>query len=91
VTLEEEPTAPSDGPTPAEAVIATETAALVSAAVAQLPPQQRAVLVLRVWNGLSYAEIAQAIDRSEATVRSHMFHGLSTLRRYLEPRLNRQT
>ena len=91
VTLEEEPATAAEGPTPADAVIATETAALVSAAVAQLPAQQRAVLVLRVWNGLSYAEIAQAIDRSEATVRSHMFHGLQTLRRYLEPRLNRQS
>jgi RNA polymerase sigma-70 factor (ECF subfamily) len=71
-------------------MIATETAALVTAAVAELPLQQRTVLALRVWNGLSYTEIAQVVGRTEATVRSHMFHGLATLRRYLEPRLNRQ-
>jgi RNA polymerase sigma-70 factor (ECF subfamily) len=89
--LEEEAAPSTEGTTPAETLIATETAALVSSAVAELPTQQRAVLVLRVWNGLSYAEIAQVVGRTEATVRSHMFHGLATLRRYLEPRLNLQS
>lgn len=74
------------GPTPAEAAVATETASLVAAAVAQLPPQQRTVVVLRTWNGLSYAEIAESMGRSEATVRSHMHHGLAGIRKYLEPR-----
>jgi RNA polymerase sigma-70 factor (ECF subfamily) len=73
--------------TPDEAAIQCENARLVSEAVARMPEAQRTVLVLRVWNHLSYAEIAQVIDRSEATVRSHMFHGLATLRKYLEPRM----
>src|SRR5947208_814512 len=76
---------PAPDPSPADTAIATETATLVAAAVAQLPPQQRAVVVLRVWDGLSYAEIAEAIGRTEATVRSHMHHGLTALRKYLEP------
>jgi RNA polymerase sigma-70 factor (ECF subfamily) len=76
------------GPSPADTAIATETAALVSAAVAQLPTQQRAVVAMRIWNGLSYAEIALALERSEPTVRSHMHHGLAAMRRYLEPRLS---
>jgi RNA polymerase sigma-70 factor (ECF subfamily) len=84
--LEDEPPATRE-PSPADTVIATETATLVAAAVAQLPPQQRAVVVLRVWDGLSYAEIAEAIGRTEATVRSNMHHGLTALRKYLEPRL----
>src|SRR5438270_449468 len=75
-------------PTPADAAIATETAALVASAVTRLPPQQRAVVVLRVWDGLSYAEIAAAVGRTEATVRSHMHHGLAALRKFLEPRLS---
>jgi RNA polymerase sigma-70 factor (ECF subfamily) len=79
---------PASGPSPAETAIATETAALVSAAVAELPTQQRAVVALRVWNGLSYAEIAEVVGRTEATVRSHMHHGLVAMRRYLEPRMN---
>jgi RNA polymerase sigma-70 factor (ECF subfamily) len=72
---------------PAEKVLATETAALVSNAVALLPPQQRTVVVLRIWDGLSYAEIAEAMGRSEGTVRSNMHHGLTAMRKYLEPRL----
>jgi len=75
---------------PVEAAIASETAVLVAQAATTLPPKQRAVLVLRVWNGLEYAEIAQILNRTEATIRSQMFHALTAMRRYLEPRL-RQT
>ena len=82
------PWAPTSAvPSPEESAVATETAALVAAAVTLLPPQQRAVVVLRVWQGMSYAEIAETVGRTEATVRSHMHHGLAALRKYLEPRL----
>jgi RNA polymerase sigma-70 factor (ECF subfamily) len=78
----------ASGPTPADVAVATEAASLVGVAVAQLPPQQRTVLILRNWNGLSYAEISQIVGRSEATVRSHMHHALAGIRRYLEPRMS---
>jgi RNA polymerase sigma-70 factor (ECF subfamily) len=52
-----------------------------------LPPQQRVVVVLRVWDGLSYAQIAEVLGRTEATVRSHMHHGLIALRKDLDPLL----
>ncbi|MHB1034162.1 MAG: RNA polymerase sigma factor [Pirellulales bacterium] len=71
----------------AEAAISSETAAMVVEAVGLLPPAQRAVVTMRVWNGMSYAEIAEAMHRSKVTVRSHMFHGLAALRRHLEPRM----
>jgi RNA polymerase sigma-70 factor (ECF subfamily) len=74
-------------PSPADKAVATETAALVTTAVTRLPPQQRAVVVLRIWDGLSYAEIAEIVGRSEGTVRSNMHHGLAAMRAYLEPRL----
>ena len=76
-------------PSPVEAAISSETVTLVTQAVATLPPKQRAVLVLRLWNGLEYAEIAQALERTEATIRSQMFHALARMRRYLEPRMRR--
>src|SRR5262249_48602582 len=79
------PAAP-DG-SPVETAIATETAALIAGAVTLLPPQQRAVVVLRIWEQMSYAEIADAVGCSEATVRSHMHHGLLALRKHLERRL----
>ncbi len=81
------PPAAVSSSTPVEAAIDTETATIVETAVAQLPHQQRTVVVLRTWNGLSYAEIAEIVGRKEATVRSNMHHGLAAMRKYLEPRL----
>lgn len=78
---------PGSDPSPVDVAVATETARLVAMAVARLPDQQRSVLVLRNWNGLSYAEIAEIVGCSEATVRSHMHHGLAAIRRFLEPRI----
>jgi RNA polymerase sigma-70 factor (ECF subfamily) len=77
----------TSAPSPADTLVATETSTLVATAVTRLPQQQRAVVVLRIWDGLSYAEIAEIVGRTEATVRSHMHHGLAALRKYLEPRL----
>ena len=85
---ENSPEAPfSEGPSPVEAAVATETANLVATAVAQLPPGQRTVAVLRNWNGLSYSEIAEITGASEGTVRSNMHHALKGIRKYLEPRM----
>lgn len=67
--------------------VATEQATLVMNAVEQLPLKQRAVVALRTWSALSYAEIADVLGRSEGTVRAHMHHALAALREYLEPRL----
>ena len=66
---------------------AGETAALVAAALDRLPPQQRAVVMMRIWEDLPYSEIARVLDRSEGTVRSHMHHGLAALREWLVPRM----
>ena len=68
-------------------VIATETATLVEQALMTLPAQRRTVVVMRIWNGFSYSEIAGILECEESTVRSHMFHGLASLRKYLEPRM----
>ena len=84
---ETEPAARAGDGSPVEAAIASETATIVAQAIATLPPQQRAVLVLKVWNGQDYADIAKALGRAPATIRSQMFHALNALRRYLEPRL----
>jgi RNA polymerase sigma-70 factor, ECF subfamily len=73
-------------PTPAEVAVKAETASW-SPRPSRLPDQQRTVLVLRNWNGLSYAEIAEVVGCSEATVRSHMHHALAGVRRFLETRM----
>jgi RNA polymerase sigma-70 factor (sigma-E family) len=54
------------------------------AALQALPGQQRAVVLLRHWLGLSTAETAAEIGISEGTVKSHASRGLAALRRALE-------
>jgi RNA polymerase sigma-70 factor (sigma-E family) len=49
----------------------------------RLPDRQRAVLVMRHYEGLPDSAIADLLGTSEVTVRSNAHRGLATLRRYL--------
>jgi RNA polymerase sigma factor (sigma-70 family) len=57
----------------------------VAAALAELDPDQRDVLLLFAWGELSYEEIALALTIPIGTVRSRMSRARSHLRRRLEP------
>jgi RNA polymerase sigma factor (sigma-70 family) len=50
-------------------------------AVAALPPKQRAAITLRFVADLSHAEIAAAMDTSEAAARRNVHEGLTRLRK----------
>lgn len=50
-----------------------------------LPRRQRAVLVLRYYDGLTDAEIGELIGCAPVTVRTHAFRAFATLRAQLEP------
>lgn len=52
--------------------------------VRALPPRQRAVVVLRYWNGLSEAEIADELRMARGTVKSTASAALATLRTRME-------
>jgi RNA polymerase sigma-70 factor (ECF subfamily) len=78
---------PAPDASPIDLAIAGETAGQIARAVEALPPQQRLVVALRVWEGLSYAEIAEMTGRTEATIRSNMHHGLAALREAMAPHL----
>jgi len=53
------------------------------ASLAELPPRQREVVVLRHYQGLSFAEIAQTLDIQEDAARANHYQGLQRLRRAL--------
>jgi RNA polymerase sigma-70 factor (ECF subfamily) len=63
-----------------------------AALLATLPPAYRAAVVLRHVDGLSYPDLAIALDRPEGTVKAQVHRGLARLRTALEAadRLERQ-
>ena len=61
-----------------------ETAAAVAAAVASLEAEHREVIVLREYEGLSYADIALVIGCPEGTVKSRIARGRERLRELLK-------
>ena len=64
-----------------------EQAALIQKAILSLPDASRAVLVLREYEGLSYHEIADALDIPVGTVMSRLNYARSLLRNRLEGQL----
>jgi len=57
----------------------------LAAAVDRLPHEQREVLVMKVWNELTFAEIASALGISPNTAASRYRHALSALKKMFQP------
>jgi RNA polymerase sigma-70 factor (sigma-E family) len=53
--------------------------------LAALPPLQRAAVMLRFYDDMSFAEIAEILGCRESTARSHVHRALAALRRRLTP------
>lgn len=64
-----------------------ERTALVQKAVLALPDASRAVLVLREYEGMSYHEIADALDIPVGTVMSRLNYARKLLKEKLAPKL----
>jgi RNA polymerase sigma factor (sigma-70 family) len=64
---------------PDHATVLGERSALM-AALAGLPPRQRAVIVLRFWEDLTDAQTAVILGCSASTVRSQIARALAKLR-----------
>ena len=79
-----DPALAAGGPGPAALADQRAALAAVAAAVEALPDQQRAALILRKYQGLSYAEVAQALECSEAAARANVYQAVKKLRVILE-------
>jgi len=66
-----------------ERILREERARQVRAAVAKLPPKQRAALVLRIYQEMSHQEIAEALGSSVGAVKANVFHALQNLKKML--------
>ncbi|MDQ1647103.1 MAG: hypothetical protein QOJ50_3287 [Cryptosporangiaceae bacterium] len=73
----------ADVPERAVRQVDPETRMVLMGALAEVPPRQRAVLVLRFWEGLSVSETAHVMGCAEGTVKSQPSLGLAALRRLL--------
>jgi RNA polymerase sigma-70 factor (ECF subfamily) len=67
-------------------VIRKETAAVVRAAISQLPEKQRATMILRMYQELPHEEIASILGSSVGAVKANFFHALANLKKLLRER-----
>lgn len=71
---------PDPAPGPDERVEASIAADALRERIARLPDLQRAVVVLRAWDGLPYKEIAEICGTTETSARVSFHHAVRRLR-----------
>ncbi|HLE77943.1 MAG TPA: sigma-70 family RNA polymerase sigma factor [bacterium] len=74
---------------PAATAVGKELGRMIRAAVDALPPRQRAMMQLRLYQDLPYAEIARVMGCAEGTVKATMFAAMAKLRKSLAPYVGR--
>jgi RNA polymerase sigma-70 factor (ECF subfamily) len=62
----------------------TELSDILQNALLLLNEEQRAVVIMKEYEGLKFREIAEALNISENTVKSRMYYGLDGLKKILE-------
>jgi RNA polymerase sigma-70 factor, ECF subfamily len=67
-----------------DSLVADETQAKLREAVQHLSPTQREVFSLRVAEGLSYKEIAEAVGTTEGAARVHYHNAMRTVKEFLD-------
>lgn len=63
----------------------SESRQLVRAALQKLPPTQSEVVVLKIWEGMTFAEIGEVLGESPNTAASRYRYALQKLTHYLQP------
>ena len=74
-----------DGETPEHLVLTEEIRETVNGAMSELPEDLKTAILLREIDGLSYEEIAAAMDCPVGTVRSRIFRAREAIDRKLRP------
>lgn len=77
-----------DNATPERLLLRDEIEETVMDAIAQLPEDLRVAITLRELEGLSYEEIAEAMDCPVGTVRSRIFRAREAINKRLQPLLD---
>ncbi|MEQ9264510.1 MAG: RNA polymerase sigma factor [Balneolaceae bacterium] len=68
--------------TPADGgLIRSEALVLLHKALLQLPNEQRMVVIMKEYEGLTFKEIAEILDESENTIKSRLYYGLRALKK----------
>ncbi len=70
---------------PEDSYLDNERSAAIQAMLAQMPPDYRAVVVLRYWYDMSYTEIAEVMHTTESAIKSRLFRARQTLANMMEP------
>jgi RNA polymerase sigma-70 factor (ECF subfamily) len=78
---------PPNGGGPDSSLLRKELNEQISLTLAQLPPQQRAVLLFREVEGLTYKEIAKVMGCRLGTVMSRLHYARESMQRALAPYL----
>lgn len=73
---------------PSEAVRNTEILSAVEESLTHLSDKHRAVIVMRELQGLSYADMAKAMNCSKGTIMSRLFHARRNMQKLLVERLD---
>ena len=74
--------------TPERMALSSELATTIQAAIDELPEELRTAIVLRELDGLSYEEIAVAMECPIGTVRSRIFRARDAIERRIRPLLD---
>ncbi len=72
-----------DGAEPLDALQRRELGVRLQAALDSLPPYHRGVILMREVEGMSYEEMAQAMNVSKGTIMSRLFHARQKLQKAL--------
>jgi RNA polymerase sigma-70 factor, ECF subfamily len=75
----------SSGEDVAENAVVREAAERAKSLLQRLTPEQREIILLRLWDDLSYAEIAELTGKNEGACKMAFSRGLAALRKHAGP------